>query len=86
MKDAVQISMTDVINRLHHLKGEDRFHLIMEFDSGEDSNDMGGLSDNEVDIEIETANRMGNKRPAEETKGESGIRPKSQRLNNKYIA
>ena len=31
MKDAVQISMTDVINRLHHLKGEDRFHLIMEF-------------------------------------------------------
>ena len=30
-KDAVQISMTDVINRLHHLKGEDRFHLIMEF-------------------------------------------------------
>ena len=31
MKYSVQISMTDVINRLHHLKGEDRFHLIMEF-------------------------------------------------------
>ena len=31
MKDAVQITMTDVINRLHHLKGEDRFHLLMEY-------------------------------------------------------
>ena len=35
-----------------------------------------------VDIEIETANRMGNKRPAEETKGESGIRPKSPRFDD----
>ena len=54
----------------------------MEIDSGEDSNDMGGLSDNEVDIEIETANRMANKRPAEETKEESGIRPKSPRFDD----
>ena len=30
MKDAVQISMTDVINRLHHLKGCDRFALLIE--------------------------------------------------------
>ena len=31
MPDAIQITLTDVINRLHHVKGEDRFHLIMEF-------------------------------------------------------
>lgn len=54
----------------------------MEIDSADDSNDMGGLSDNEVDIEIETANRMANKRPAEETKEESGIRPKSPRFDD----
>ena len=30
MKDAVQISMTDVINRLHHLKGMNRYYLLME--------------------------------------------------------
>ena len=30
MTDAVQNTITDVINRLHHLKGADRFHLLME--------------------------------------------------------
>ena len=30
MADAVQITITDIINRLHHLKGEDRFHLLIE--------------------------------------------------------
>tara|TARA_B100001250_G_scaffold311351_1_gene273271 strand:- start:1304 stop:1474 length:171 start_codon:yes stop_codon:yes gene_type:complete len=31
MQDAIQITITDVINRLHHLKGHDRFHLLMEY-------------------------------------------------------
>ena len=31
MPDAIQITLNDVINRLHHLKGKDRFHLLMEY-------------------------------------------------------
>ena len=30
MQDAVQITITDVINRLHHLRGMDRYYLLME--------------------------------------------------------
>ena len=30
MKEAVQNSITDVINRLHHLKGDDRCALLIE--------------------------------------------------------
>ena len=30
MPDAIQITITDVINRLHHIQGHDRFHLLME--------------------------------------------------------
>ena len=30
MRDAVKITITDVINRLHHLKGMDRYYLMME--------------------------------------------------------
>ncbi len=30
MPDAIQITITDVINRLHHVKGEDRFSILME--------------------------------------------------------
>ena len=30
MRDAVQITITDVINRLHHLKGDDRCALLIE--------------------------------------------------------
>ena len=30
MEKVVQNSITDVINRLHHIKGNDRFALLME--------------------------------------------------------
>ena len=30
MEKVVQHSITDVINRLHHIKGNDRFALLME--------------------------------------------------------
>ena len=31
LQETIEHTTTDVINRLHHLKGEDRFHLLMEF-------------------------------------------------------
>jgi len=30
MRDAVKITITDVINRLHHLNGDDRCALLIE--------------------------------------------------------
>ena len=30
MPDAIQITITDVINRLHHLKAHDRYALLIE--------------------------------------------------------
>ena len=30
MPDAIQITITDVINRLHHVKGGDRMSILME--------------------------------------------------------
>ena len=42
MPNAIQITVTDVINRLHHLKGDDRLALLLEhlenliFEEGEE--------------------------------------------------
>tara|TARA_Y100001963_G_C6447491_1_gene294289 strand:- start:210 stop:386 length:177 start_codon:yes stop_codon:yes gene_type:complete len=42
MPNAIQITVTDVINRLHHLKGDDRLSLLLEhlesliFEEGEE--------------------------------------------------